>query len=656
MKVMRVYITLFILLLCTVFSGPAVQAGNQTTNQASNASYADIEAFLNQEMNIQMQKFNIPNAAVAVVANGEVIFSHGYGYADLEREIPVDPERTLFRIGSTSKLLTWTAVMQLVEQGKLDLETDINTYLDFEMPAQLYTQSTGEPAAAPITLTHLMTHTAGFEDYPDMIFRLEEQQMLPLQDYVRNYMPQRAFPPGEITAYSNYGTALAGYIVERVTGQTFAEYVEQHIFARLGMEFSSFRQPLPERLQPHMVRAYRLVQGEYEEGRFEFMPEPAGGMSSSAADMSKFMLAYLPRENGQGGGILRDETIRFMRNQQFTQHSLLSGTAFGFMESIFNGERTLFHGGGTMLFDTGLYIVPERNFGLFVSYSGGSYLAHTGLFQAFMDHYYPAPPAHNPLPPEGTIERSRQYVGEYQQNRRSFTTSERFLSLTMGLIQVQLDKGGYLLVSHAGETNRFVEIEPGIYHNLREQRTQDYYGSFRTIVFGVDPYGNTMLMADGPMTYSKAPWYASSSFTFLTLFAILLFIIISLIVWSIRAVLRLIRRPKSRSQSPKLARAPAGTAIAFGVLTLASLIGVAMNGQIDTVYGLPKSAFGQMPSWNSLFDILPWVLMIIGIPMIFFAAIVVRRKYWRRSGRIHYILFTAAAWMLLSLFMYWQLI
>ncbi|MNJ38612.1 Beta-lactamase [compost metagenome] len=396
------------------------------------------------------------------------------------------------------------------------------------------------------------------------------------------------------------------------------------------------------------------MQEEYKEGRFEFMPEPAGGMSSSAADMSRFILAYLQGGNDQEGRILADETIRLMRNQQFTQHPLLAGTAFGFMEGKFNEQRTLFHGGSTMLFDTGLYLVPEHKVGLFISYSGGSYLVHTGLFQAFMDHYYPSSSAHNPLPPEGTIERSRRYVGEYQQNRRSFTTSERFLSLTMGLIQVQMDKGGYLLVSHAGETNRFVEIEPGIYHNLREQRTQDYYGAFRTIVFGIDPFGNTMLMSDGPMTYSKAPWYATSSFTFLTIIAILLFIIISLIFWTIRAIFRLFRR--SKIQRPKLADTAAGTAIAFGVLTLACFIGIAMNGQIDPVYGLPNAALGIIPSWNSVLDVFPWLIIIFGTAMIIFAIVVVWKKYWKISGRIHYTLFTAAAWVLLSLFMYWQLI
>lgn len=654
MRKLWILVPLFSLLLGMVlFPGHAIQAVSPESKV--NFTDKDVEAFIDQEMKRQMERFNIPNAAVAVVADGRVIVSKGYGYADLQQQTPVDPERTLFRIGSTSKLFTWTAVMQLVEQGQLDLEADIQTYLDFQIPGQLHPTSSQEPIA-PITLTHLMTHTAGFEDYPDTIFRLEEQQMLPLADYLQAYMPKRVFPPGEVAAYSNYGTALAGYIVERVSGQPFADYIEQHIFTPLGMKHSSFRQPLPAQLQPDMARAYRFVHEEYKEGRFEYVPEPAGGMSSSASDMSRFMLAYLQGGSGQAGRILTEETIRSMQNQQFTHHPLLSGTAFGFIEGSFNGERTLFHGGSTMLFDTGLYLVPEHKAGLFVSFSGGSYLAHTGLFQAFMDQYYPAVAAHDPnlTPPEGSVERSRQYVGEYQQNRRSFTTSERFLSLTMGLIHVKLDKAGYLIVNHAGENNRFVEIEPGIYRNLSEHRTQDYYGAFKTIVFGTDPMGNTMLMSDGPMTYSKAPWFGTSSFTFLTLIAALLFIIISLIFWVIRAIIRLMRR--SRIQQPRLAHAAAGAAFGFGVLTVASLIGVALNAQIDPVYGLPNAALGTLPSWNPVLDALPWLMMVVGAALIIFAIVALWKRYWKISGRIHYILFTVSGWVMLSLFMYWHLI
>ena len=116
---------------------------------------AELEAFLDELLAKDMEEYHIAGAAVSVVKDGKLFFAKGYGYADLEKGIPVDPEQTIFRIGSIGKMFTWTAVMQLVEQGKLDLDADVNTYLDFRIP-DTYPQ--------PITLKHLMTHTSGFED------------------------------------------------------------------------------------------------------------------------------------------------------------------------------------------------------------------------------------------------------------------------------------------------------------------------------------------------------------------------------------------------------------------------------------------------------------------------------------------------------------
>jgi CubicO group peptidase (beta-lactamase class C family) len=208
----------------------------------------------------QMDAHHIPNAAAVVVSGGEVLYIKGFGQANLETGHPVDPESTLFRIGSTAKLVTWTAVMQLVEQGLLDLDADVNQYLDFQIPSTVLSQP-GE--VAPVTLAHLMTHTAGFEAYPDQIFRLTPESLLPLDQYVRQHLPERAFPPGEIAAYSNYGTALAGYIVERVSGQPFAAYTEENIFAPLGMKHSTFRQPVSAELAGNLAHPYRYVDGAY---------------------------------------------------------------------------------------------------------------------------------------------------------------------------------------------------------------------------------------------------------------------------------------------------------------------------------------------------------------------------------------------------------
>jgi CubicO group peptidase (beta-lactamase class C family) len=132
-------------------------------------------------MKTQMDEYSIPNATVSVVSNGEVVLKKGYGFADLEKHIPVEAEGTLFRLGSTSKVFTWTDVMQLVEQEKLDLNADVNTYLDFEIPSQIE-KTSDESEPTPITLSHLMTHTPGLEDYSESIFRISEDKMLPLQN------------------------------------------------------------------------------------------------------------------------------------------------------------------------------------------------------------------------------------------------------------------------------------------------------------------------------------------------------------------------------------------------------------------------------------------------------------------------------------------
>lgn len=620
---------------------------------ASSVSFADVEAFFDKQMKAQMDELHIPNATLSVVADGEVILEKGYGYADMDQHLPVNPETSLFRIGSVSKLFTWTAVMQLVEQGKLDLKADVNDYLDFEIPEKLVLKGSAKPA--PITLTDLMTHTAGFEDNSESIFRFDADEVVPLDNYVRNNVPLRVFPPGEVVAYCNFCTALAGYMVERVSGLPFTEYIEQNIYGPLGMMQSTFRQPLPTELASQMSQAYRYVDGEYRKGEFEFMPESAGGMSSTAADMARFMLAYLQGGQVDDGRILSEETVQLMRQQQFAPHHSLQGIAYGFQEGMFNGHRTLFHNGSTMTYDAGLYILPEEQVGIFISYSGGNYLVHKTIFQEFLDYYYPdANERAQLIPPEGTKERSSQYVGEYHQNRKSFTTSEKFVSLTMGMIHVSWDDEGYLLVNHVGDTYRFVEVEPGVYHNLTEEKAKDPFGDFGTIVFDKDPLGHVMLLADGPMSYSKAPWYSTSSFTFLILIASLIFIIGSLVYKGISGGIRMVRRRKV--EQTKLAYYARWALSIYGVLALGLVLGVALTSDFDPVYGLPKAYFGGLPAWASMLDMIPLLMVLVGVALIICTVFVWLRKYWTVMSRVHYSFFTATTIVLFWLFNFWNLL
>ena len=207
----------------------------------------DVEAFLDGLVPYQLDREDIAGAVIAIVKDGGVLFAKGYGYADAAKKSRVKVD-TLFRPGSVSKLFAWTAVMQLVEQGRLDLDRDVNDYLDFEIPARF---------GKPLTLRHLMTHTPGFEEAVKDLFVPDAAAVAPLREYVIAHLPKQIFPPGTTPAYSNYGSALAGYIVERVSGRPFEDYIDESIFKPLGMTQSTFRQPLPERLQPQMSMGYR---------------------------------------------------------------------------------------------------------------------------------------------------------------------------------------------------------------------------------------------------------------------------------------------------------------------------------------------------------------------------------------------------------------
>ena len=218
-----------------------------------------------------LQTGDIAGAVVAVVKDGQILTERGYGFADVEKRTPVDPKLTLFRPGSVSKLFTWTAVMQLVEQGKIDLDADVNQYLDFKIPAR---------DGKPITMRNLMQHTAGFEEQAKGIIS-EDPKAPGFEALLKHWVPTRVFAPGTTPAYSNYGASLAGYIVQRVSGEPFDDYIDKHIFEPLDMKHSSFRQPLPTELVPLMSKGYPAA-SRASRAPFEIVgPAPAGSLSSS---------------------------------------------------------------------------------------------------------------------------------------------------------------------------------------------------------------------------------------------------------------------------------------------------------------------------------------------------------------------------------------
>lgn len=354
--------------------------------RAHELTATDVETFLDGLLPLQLKRDDIAGATVAVVKDGKLLFAKGYGYADVEKKKTVSAQETLFRPGSVSKLFTWTAVMQLFEQGKLDLDRDVNEYLDYKIP---------DAFGKPITLKNILTHTPGFEEQIKNLI-ITDTTKPDLGQYVKTHIPGRIYPPGTVPAYSNYATAVAGYIVERVSGKPFDEYVNENIFKPLKMERSTMTQPLPQHLAGLMSNGYRVGSGEAQP--FEMVTAyPAGSLSSTATDMAQFMLAHL-QDGGLGDAqILKPETARLMHSRLFALDDAMNGMCYGFYEESRNGQRIIGHGGDTVYFHSDLHLLLDQKIGFFVSYNSlgrGDSPGRTNLWEAFLDRYYPyTPPA-----------------------------------------------------------------------------------------------------------------------------------------------------------------------------------------------------------------------------------------------------------------------
>jgi CubicO group peptidase (beta-lactamase class C family) len=418
---------------------------------------SELAAFLDGVMAANLRDKHVAGATVAVVKDGQLFYAKGYGFSDVAHRAAVDPERTLFRIGSTSKLFTWTAVMQLVEQGKLSLDTNVNRYLDFKIP-DTYPQ--------PITLRHIMTHTPGFEEDGRDLITDDTTHIVPMGRWLATHIPGRVRPPGTYSSYSNYATALAGYIVQRVSGMPWDDYVEQHILTPLGMTHTSSRQPLPAAFRSDVSEGYSWGGGSYNAHKFEIVnAPPAGSISSSASDMAKFMIAHLNNGILNGQRILADSTAQRMHARAFGHDPRIPGFALGFYEKSSHGLRIIGHGGDTRWFHTDLALIPEENLGVFVSYntSTGGELSFGPFLTQFLDHYFPAPVTAATPPADATKEAAR-IAGEYEFNRHSYTTFQKAIGLAGDIRFNAADSGKLVMHSPLGDA-RLVPIGPLLYRD-----------------------------------------------------------------------------------------------------------------------------------------------------------------------------------------------
>jgi CubicO group peptidase (beta-lactamase class C family) len=461
-----------------------------------------------------------------VVKDGQVLTQRGYGLADVASRKPVDPDRTLFRPGSVSKLFTWTAVMQQVEAGRLDLDADVNRYLDYTIPAR---------DGKPVTLRNLMTHTAGFEEQVKSIIGFDRAKVPTYDVLLKRWVPKRIYPAGTMPAYSNYGAALAGYLVERVSGEPFDDYVERHIFAPLGMTNSSFRQPLPKRLQPMMATGYARASGEPL--KFEYVgPSPAGSASATGADMARFMIAHL----NQGQGLMRPETAKLMHTSALTIIPGVNRMLLGFYEMNLNGHRALGHGGDTVAFHSDLMLMPDDHVGVFISMNsrgkeGASNHVRAALMEQFADRYFPGPAETRRVPDAVAADHARMMAGTYVSSRGS---QSNFLALVgmLGQAKISGDGKGRLVApvwpNAAGQPRHWVEIAPFVWQDVAgHEKLAAEVKDGKVTRFSEDSFSPFMM-------FYRAPWYQSSALLTPLLGFAFLVLLLTVLLWPVRALVR----------------------------------------------------------------------------------------------------------------------
>ena len=508
-------------------AAPATPAAAQPTSAAP-LTADDVTAWLDGFMPYALQRGNIAGAVVVVVKDGQPLVEKGYGVSDVKTRRPVDPQTTLFRPGSVSKLFTWTAVMQLVQAGKINLDADINTYLDFKIPPAF---------GKPITMRDLMTHSPGFSDAAKNLITADPKKNMTLEAAVKSATPARIFPPGTTPAYSNYGAALAGYIVQRLSGEPFADYVAHHILLPLGMTHSTFDLPLPKGWEANMSKGYQDASGPAHP--FEFVAaSPAGALSASGADMGKFMIAQLADGAYPGGAILDAKTAELMHSPQFQPVPNLPAMDLGFYQEPGNGHRVIGHAGDTAWFHSDLHLFLDDHVGLYISMNslgaqGAAEFVRAALLRGFTDRYFPAPPQTLPTWKDA-VRDARTLSGAYIFTRRSDSGWLR-LFYVVGQNKVASDKAGIVTVSTFrgvdGQPKHWREIGPFLWREVGgESHMAAVVRGGKVVFIASDDLPPVMALTPTPV------WAAAWNLPLLI--ATLAVLALTVILWPLIAVVR----------------------------------------------------------------------------------------------------------------------
>jgi CubicO group peptidase (beta-lactamase class C family) len=616
----------------------------------------EFEAFLDTYLAEQMKAHHIPGVVFTMVKDGHAFLSKGYGYADLETLTPFDPEKTVLTTASLAKAFTAIGVLQLYEQGIVDLDADIRPYLTtLQLDAKF---------PEPLTFANLLTHTDGFETRLIGVLGRSEDDLPPLGELLETYMPAPIYPPGQYLTYSDFAANMAGYLTAEISGTTFEQYMADNVFAPLGMADSTLDVHLPEALRARLAPGYEFHDGQYERMPFfHIRYGPSGGLRTTAADVNRFMLALLGGGEVQGARILDQATTQLMFARQFASHPRLGGISYGFFEHLENGQQLFPRDGDGIGTRSRMVFFPDQDLGFFISYNSGDSNLRLDIISAFLDHYYPIAGSSVPVPMAGCQDRTRRFAGTYRILHADTTTFAKSVFFFAQLIKVRASAEGYLIVEPISGGDSFggfegpsswVEVEPLYFERVdgkgRLAFVQDEGDTITHMVSGQGYHG----------IFSKLPWHETQDFhvVLIALVALLLvsMVVFAFVIWPLGALIRgLGRKPIQDRASWGAVAARLWAGIAGGMLLVLTLRAIGVLYIAGAVAGMPNFVWGvsgdMVGALNSMY--LPAILA-LALPV--FTALAWIKGWWKNVARVHYTLVTVAVFAGVWWAHYWNLL
>jgi CubicO group peptidase (beta-lactamase class C family) len=626
-------------------SALTARGGAQESPHRTAADPRDLESFSDGYFQEQMPRQHVPGAVLVLVKDGRTLLAKGYGFADLEKRVPVTPERTVFRVASVSKLFTATAVMQLVEGGRLGLDDDVNAHLRrFKLPSNY---------VEPVTIAHLLTHRGGFDEQLIGMAAPDPAHSLPLGEYLSRRMPPAVMPPGRFISYSNHGFALLGHIIEEVSGRPFADYMEEYVLRPLGMAMSSFHQPLPGALAGSLAVGYLDEGGTLEPLAPDVLQTaPAGSLVTTGTDVARFMVAHLHKGRLDGGRILQEDTAEMMQRRQFSHDSRMPGLGYGFWERPRNRHRAIVHDGGWGGFYSLMWLLPEEDVGVFIAANRFTFPPSSDFgdeyIKRFVDRYYPAAEGRVTAPQERVLptptaevrRRGARVAGVYRSLRiPPQHTFEKGIGLFLQFRVALEDDGTLTLQSPFGEGTRWAEVEPFVFRDI---------GGEDHIAFRGDAGGRMKYLLQSGSVFERLPWYDDAAVQVPALAAMALLFVVTPAGWLLGALVgSLRRRPRARSELRR-ARVLAG---AVCVLNACFLLGL---GALLADY--PNAVLHGVPAAVVALFVVPLAGAAGAAGAVAFAA---RAWLWKQGGflaRVHYTLVATAAVVFVAFLYHWNLL